>query len=98
MGLETHRRQNYRAIRVKTNGSSAFAPRAEAANWPKSFRQRDQITLEPRGLFREFVVKINLVQVCAHAQQHPPRSYRREVTFFKSVMRVQQILDAICFR
>jgi hypothetical protein len=51
--------------------------------------------LEAGGFFRLLIVEIDLVQVRAHAQQHAARRDRRKVAFLQTVMRVQEVFNAV---
>lgn len=61
----------------------------------RSAGERDEVALQARGLLRQRVVEINLVEVGAHAEEHPARTDRREVAFGQAVLGVEQIFDAV---
>jgi hypothetical protein len=80
-------------------GTAAYrSRRAGARHSNDSPRQRDEIALQPRRFFRAFELRVNLMEVAAHAQEHFARTYRCQKFFAKSLVAVQEKLNAVGFR
>src|SRR5262249_12339598 len=64
---------------------------------PKLLGQGDDIALHSSRFFSQFELNVNLMQIRAHPQEHPPWRDYCQIALLKAVAGLEQVLHAIGF-